>query len=106
MAKKIKTIEQVREDIEDIVMDRLVEIDDVIAEEYEIECYDSCLDSMVWNDTLKTIVDMYVGAIVFDRDWDGKAGKYKQEIDISSMLEKKALKRQIKELNKQLEKMV
>ena len=105
MAKKIKTIEQVREDIVAIIIDKLVEIDDIIAEEYEIECYDSCLDGAVWNNTLKTIVNMYVGAIVFDRDWAGKEGKYKQEIDISSMLEKKALKRQIKELNKQLEKM-
>jgi hypothetical protein len=97
---KVKTIEQVRNDIETEVIERLSELDDYVAERYEIECYDSCLDGAVWNATLKAIVDMYVTAIVNDRDWEGK--KFKHAIDISELLKVKALQKQLKKLQREL----
>lgn len=99
---KVKTIEQVRSDIEQYVIDRLVDIDDYIADTYEIDCWDSCLDGKVWNASLKSVTDMYVAAIVSDRDWDGKARNYAQAIDISTELAKAKVELEIKQLQKQL----
>lgn len=100
MAKKIKTIDEVANEIEAYVIDRLNDIDDYIADKYEIECWDSCLDGAVWNKTLNKVVDMYVAAIVSDRDWAGK--EFKQTIDISAALKLKAMQKQLKKLEQEL----
>jgi len=100
MAKKIKTIDDVANDIETEVIERLSELDDYIADKYEIECWDTCLDGAKWNATLKTIVDMYVDAIVSDRDWENK--KFKHAIDISAAVKLKDLQKQLKKLQREL----
>ena len=102
MAKRKLTLEQVREQIEAKVMALLAELDDDVAETYEISCWDSCLDGKVWNGALKAVTDMYVGAIVSDRDWTGKAKEYTQAIDISSALERMQVEREIRHLERKL----
>ena len=105
MAKRKLTLEQVREQIEQQVMDTLLELDDTMAAVYEIDCWDSCLDGKDWNNTVKTITDMYVNAIVSDRDWPGKTTQYKQQIDISSALERKQVESEIRQLERKLKEM-
>ena len=100
MAKRKLTLEQVREQIEAKVMALLAELDDDVAETYEISCWDSCLDGKVWNGALKAVTDMYVGAIVSDRDCTGK--EYTQAIDISSALERMQVEREIRHLERKL----
>jgi hypothetical protein len=95
-----KTINTVRDEIEQLVINKLNDLEDVIAEVYEVECWDACLDGYAWHETLRTVVDMYVTAIVHDRDWENK--KFKQAIDISTELEKAKVKRNIEQLQEQL----
>jgi 3-keto-L-gulonate-6-phosphate decarboxylase len=102
MAKKY-TVETLRDYLETKMIDRLVAIDDEIADEFEISCWDACLEGADWNATLNAMVDMYVKAIVSDRDWDGKERKYNVAVDITSVLERKAVEREIEQLKMKLE---
>ena len=104
MAKRTMTMEQLREHLEAKVIDRLVAIDDEIAEEFEIDCWDMCLDGADWNATLKTIVEMYVKAIVCDRE-DSLQQHNAIKINIDSELSKQELAREIKRLERKLKEM-
>ena len=100
MAKRTLTMEQLRDRLEQKMIDRLVAIDDEIAEEFEIGCWDMCLDGADWNKTLKTLVEMYVKAIVSDRE--DSLREYKVKVDITSELERQELAREIKRLERKL----
>ena len=104
MAKRKLTVEGLRDYLENKLIDELVAIDDKIAEEFEIDCWDMCLDGKDWNATLSTLTDMYVKAIISDRDWESKADKkYAVTIDLTKHLKKMELERKIRTMKRELE---
>lgn len=105
MAKrKTLTLDDLQEEFERMVMERLDDIEETIAEKYEIECWDDCLDGQVWNKNLHNMAKQWVDAIVSNRDWDSKGDvDWKITVDFSKALKRKELEQTIKQAKRALE---
>ena len=85
MAKRKLTQEQLTEEMEALVMQHMLEMEDKIAERFEIDCWDSCLDGRIWNLRMAGMAKMYTDAIVFDRSWlDRAVKKYKVKLTLDT----------------------
>lgn len=100
-AKRAYSIDDLEEYIEMKLIDKINDIDDMIAEEFEIECWDSCLDGSDWNATLRTMAKMYVKAIISDRE--DKTNVYKIAVDLTEHEKRVEIERKIKQLKRELE---
>lgn len=98
MAKRKFTVETLRDYLEHKLIDELVAIDDKIAEEFEIDCWDMCLDGKDWNATLRTLTEMYVKAIISDREDTDK--QYKVAVDLTKFKKALELEQEIKRLQR------
>ena len=101
MAKRKLTVDDLEEYIEMKLIDKINLIDDMIAEEFEIDCWDSCLDGADWNATLRTMAKMYVKAIICDRE--DKTNTYKITVDLTKHLKRVELERKIRNMKRELE---
>lgn len=103
MAKRKLTLADLQEEFEAKLMTHLEAIEDDIAERFEIECWDSCLDSAVWNKNLTSMAKMWVNAVVSDRDWASKGDvDWKVMVDYSTALKRKELERTIRRAEREL----
>ena len=83
MAKRRLTQEQLREEMEELVMLHMEQIEDALFDRFEVDCWDSCLDGAVWNKRMTKLAKMYTDAIVFDRSFECRQDKnYKVKIAI------------------------
>ena len=97
------TQDELKERIEAKVWAILATIEDDLAGEFEIACWDSCLDGKVWNNTVKTVTKMYADAITFERDCGYDVGrKYKVDVDVSERQRAVELKQKIRQLEQEL----
>ena len=104
MAKRKLTQDELKERIEHKVWAALATVEDDLADEFEIDCWDSCLDGKVWNNAVKTVTTMYTDAITFERDCGYEVGrKYKLDVDVAERQRAVELKREIKRLEQELE---
>jgi len=72
MAKRKLTVEQLQEEIEALVMEHMEQMEDYLFDRFEIDCWDGCLDSAVWNKRMTKMAKMYTDAITFDRSFASK----------------------------------
>ena len=100
-AKRAISVDDLEEYIEMKLIDKINDIDDMIAEEFEIDCWDTCLDGKDWNATLRTMAKMYVKAIISDRE--DKTNTYKITVDLSKHLKRMELERKIRTMKRELE---
>ena len=104
MAKRTLTQEQLKELIEQKVWTALATIEDDLADEFEIACWDGCLDGKVWNNTVNTVTKMYADAITFERDCGYDVGRtYTVDVDVTERQRAVELKQKIKQLERELE---
>ena len=103
MAKKKYTASDLQEQFEAALMEKFEEIEDEIAETFEISCWDGCLDSAVWNKNLRNTAKMWVDAIFNDRNWAVVERKYKVKVDFSVEDKRKALEATIAKAKRELE---
>lgn len=103
MAKKTLTARDLQEEFEAKLMAHIEVIEDEIAERFEIDCWDACLDGAVWNKNLRNTAKMWVDAIVNDRSWSEVLRTYKVEVDFGKEDKRKALEATIAKAKRELE---
>lgn len=103
MAKRKLTLADLQEEFEAKLMAHIAVLEDEIAERFEIDCWDACLDGAVWNKNVTSMAKMWVNAIVSDRDWASKGDTdWKVMVDYSTALKRKELERTIRRAEREL----
>jgi hypothetical protein len=82
MAKRRLTQEQLREEIEALVMEHMEQMEDALFDRFEVDCWDACLDGALWNKRMTKLAKMYKDAILFDRGFGVLEHKFKVKIAI------------------------
>lgn len=102
MAKKKYTAQELKDYFEQAIGTIIEGLEDAIAEDFEIACWDGCLDGAVWNKNIGNLAKMYVDAIFNDRNWAVVERKYKVKVDFSIEDKRKALEATIAKAKREL----